>query len=520
MARFGADSVRRSGVVVAAVAIALVTGCAFMRSTDPYAPVKGYSRFGSEDVRPIEVAAVRGPLSLERCVEIALTNNPELAAEAWDVRASNERVRAARAARWPSLHAVGGYRHYLDEQRLIPAKYNGESGAFDDDIFSADVVASMPLFTGGRISSEIKSLQLQLAAARQRLVRTREDLIFQVSRTFYSILGRRRVVESLEFSQKALNEHRQRVVSLMEADKAAPVDLLRVEVRIADLEQRSVFERNILDLEHRLIANLMGLDEDRAKISIAGTLTPAEMPANQQGAVARALANRADYLAARAELEAQAKRVDMARAARWPTLTLSGSYGERWAASPAKTRVSTSQPTAVPTAAPTPAPSPSPEPKSKSANASSSGYSSSQARGGSAGAPSESGTVAWVGVSFDVPLFEWGRITARIDEERAKLAAAQQRLRRLELQLRLEVESAIFNLTSARQRIQATEKAVEQAEESFRIEQEKYAQGKGSITDVLDAQGALLDAQTNHYRALADYHVSLAQLRLAVGQEQ
>jgi len=43
-----------------------------------------------------------------------------------------------------------------------------------------------------------------------------------------------------------------------------------------------------------------------------------------------------------------------------------------------------------------------------------------------------------------------------------------------------------------------------QAEESPRIEREKYDLGKGSITDVLDAQSALLDSQTNYYRALAD----------------
>ncbi|RLB14308.1 MAG: TolC family protein, partial [Deltaproteobacteria bacterium] len=52
----------------------------------------------------------------------------------------------------------------------------------------------------------------------------------------------------------------------------------------------------------------------------------------------------------------------------------------------------------------------------------------------------------------------------------------------------------------------------------LRIEQEKYQLGKGSIIDVLDAQSALLNAQTNYYRSLADYRTARAQLRLAVGE--
>jgi outer membrane protein TolC len=87
----------------------------------------------------------------------------------------------------------------------------------------------------------------------------------------------------------------------------------------------------------------------------------------------------------------------------------------------------------------------------------------------------------------------------------------------LELQVRLDVETAILNIGSSAQRVEATGKAIDQAEESLRIEREKYDLGRGSITDVLDAQSALLDSQTNYYRALADYSTASAQLKLAVG---
>ena len=125
--------------------------------------------------------------------------------------------------------------------------------------------------------------------------------------------------------------------------------------------------------------------------------------------------------------------------------------------------------------------------------------------------------VARVGVTVDIPIFEGGRLRAQIARERAKLRAVQQRLRKLEQDIRLEVETAVLNATSAHERIRVTQKSVAEAEESLRIERQKYDLGKGAIVDVLDAQSALLSAQTNYYRALADYRISQAQVQLAAG---
>ena len=59
------------------------------------------------------------------------------------------------------------------------------------------------------------------------------------------------------------------------------------------------------------------------------------------------------------------------------------------------------------------------------------------------------------------------------------LAAAQERLRKLNLQVRQEVETAILDVDSSSERVKATEKAIEQARESLRIETLKYNLGAG-----------------------------------------
>ncbi|MCK7512288.1 MAG: TolC family protein [Desulfobacterales bacterium] len=118
---------------------------------------------------------------------------------------------------------------------------------------------------------------------------------------------------------------------------------------------------------------------------------------------------------------------------------------------------------------------------------------------------------------LSVPLFEGGRVSAKVSEETALLAAAQDRLRKLELQIRQETEAAALDVLSNTARFKATEKSIEQAKESLRIESLKYELGKGSITDLLDAQAALLQAETSNCRSCIDYHISIARLKLATG---
>jgi len=199
--------------------------------------------------------------------------------------------------------------------------------------------------------------------------------------------------------------------------------------------------------------------------------------------VPKALEQRPDFTAAKERLAGQARRVDVARAGHYPNVNLVGSYGYRGTGvygvfddrgTPAK----------VPTA---------------------------QNRGPFYDDDGQIGVVA------TLPLFEGGRIDAKVREEIAALAAAQERLRKLNLQVRQEVETAILDVDSSSERVRATAKAIEQARESLRIETLKYNLGAGVITDVLDAQTALLLTETTYYRVLADFHTALARLKLAVG---
>ncbi len=461
-----------------AVAVVVIAGgCAVIHPTDPqhqYSPPKSIERPVSTSIR--ETALPGDSLTLLRAIEVALDNNPGITSAAWEIERASAQQNMAVGELLPRLYGTGGYMHNLDPQRLVAVRNSLEPAVFSRDIASADVVVQMPLFTGGRLINRVRAASLLEQSAKHRFARSREELVYNVTSVFHSILAQRRVVESVEFSRQTLLEHLKRVETLVESQKAALVDRLRTEVRLADVTQRLVRETNILDIQHRLLANLLGLESDTASLSIRGELTPLveTRELDTDSIFIAAQLDRGDYLAANTGLEAQARTVDAARAAHWPTLSLQGSYGYRWAVD-------------------------------------------DEVRASGA---STSEDIGRIGIVFDIPFFEGGRVHAKVSAERARLAEQQARLRQLELQIRLEIETALLNRKAASNRLEATGKAVDQATESLRIEREKYELGRGAIVDVLDAQSALLDAQTNHYRALADLNIAQAQLRLAAGSEQ
>ncbi len=468
----------RTLLVVTAVALGVaVSGCAVIQPTDAhhrFGPPKSIERGVSVAAR--DTTLPRDSLTLPRAIDIALENNPGITAAAWEIDRAAAQQNIVVGELMPRLYGTGSYMHNLDPQRLVAVRNSSDPAVFSREIASADVVLQMPLFTGGRLVNNVRAASLLEESAKHQFARSREELVYNVTSVFYSILAQRRVVESVEFSRQTLLEHLKRVEILVESQKAALVDRLRTEVRLAAVTQRLVLETNALDIQHRLLANLLGLEGDMASLTIQGELDPAvktsELDTDSVFTLARMY--RSDYLASKTGLEAQARTVDAARAGHWPTISLQGSYGYRWA---------TDEGIDLP------------------------GVSTSE-------------DIGRIGIVLDLPFFEGGRVRARVRAERARLAEEQARLRQLEQQMQLEVETAILNQQAASQRLDATGKAVDQATESLRIEREKYELGRGAIVDVLDAQSALLDAQTNHLRALADLSIAQAQLRLATGSDQ
>ncbi|MBA2880915.1 outer membrane protein TolC [Desulfosalsimonas propionicica] len=410
-------------------------------------------------------------LSLDEAIELALQRNPGIEVQRHQTDSARADWREARGKRLPHLSAAASASRYLDDQRLVPARSPGEAGAWGEDQYGADLVLELPLFTGGRLINRASAARLFAEAAMDRLGRTRKETVFNVTSTFYAILEQRKVIESLRFSHKAVSRQQEKIQDLIAVEKGVRVDLLRVRVRLSDIEQQIIAEENRLEALHRLLANLLGMETEQKHLPVQGNLSFENPGVSGDVLWQDIYAARQDYQALKNQAQAAEKSLAAARGEYFPRIDLRGTYGGRWAEGDTTVQ---------------------------------------------AGA-SEEEDVGSIGLHMEMPLFAGGEIAARTAGARADQAALQARLRELELQIRLEVQNARDAVIADTKRVQTTRAAIEEAAEALDIEQTKYNLGKGTIVDVLDAQDALLRAQTNLARALAAYNTDLARLELARG---
>lgn len=412
-------------------------------------------------------------LTLPEAVELALQGNPEVAEARSRLAEAEARLDATRAYGKPWLELRGAYDYWTMDQRLFPATRNGEPGVFGPSVVGAEVVLSMPLYTGGRLSAEVEVADWTRKSVSAQVERVRENLVFQVTSIFHGLLAQDAVLRSLDTAVAAMDEQLRVTQTLVDAGKAAKVDLLRAEVRRAELHERRLREQSDRIVQQRAWAVLLGLD-DVAAPEPDGELVLDDSPRcpDAQTCMQRALAQRPDYQAGRDAIAALQASVDAARSGSLPTLSAHASYGGRWIS-------------------------------------------------GSVDAPDgvdHAGDLGRIGLVVEVPLFDGYLTSSKVAEQSARLRAGQERLRHLELKIRYEIEIARTQLQTAWERVQTSGQAVGQAEESFRVVKEKYDLGKGTLTDVLDSQAALVTAEGNYARALADVAVADAQRKLATGE--
>ena len=121
-------------------------------------------------------------------------------------------------------------------------------------------------------------------------------------------------------------------------------------------------------------------------------------------------------------------------------------------------------------------------------------------------------------LSVFYPLFDGGLGRAQVRQNEAAVRANQANLESLKQQVAVDVEQAYRTLSQSRAAIPAAQAAVTAAEKNYEAALASRREGVGSIVDVITAQTALTQAQTNYFQAIFSFYAADARLARAVGQ--
>jgi len=113
--------------------------------------------------------------------------------------------------------------------------------------------------------------------------------------------------------------------------------------------------------------------------------------------------------------------------------------------------------------------------------------------------------------------WQWGKKRQLVREKEIRLVQAEDARVQVEDGISLEVKDAYLRLREAKDKIGVADVAVEQAEENYRINVERFREQVATTTEVLDAQTLLTQAKSNYYNALSDFNIARANLERAMG---
>lgn len=407
--------------------------------------------------------------SLDAALAYARQHSPRLSSKRQGVTTQQAAIAAAKAERLPRLALGGAARGSsqpteaaigfpLTQLAFIPA-----GQPFRRSHLNAALQATLPVYTGGRIGSAVNLAQSQRDLAEVNVHDVERDLDFDVTSTYANMVQLDRDIEAARESVKALTESRRVIGEMLAEGKVARVDLLKVDTRLAEVQDTAIEFRNAREIQSGQFNALLGRPIETGVV--VETVLPRGPPLVSVDEVSQlASTENTKTLIARAEVSISERSVAVAKSALRPTISLVTALQGQ---------------TADP-------------------------Y--SMYKGGVFG-----------GAVLSFPFFD-RTLSNRIEEAKSRELERRADLKQVELDSNQRVRSAYLQARNSEERIRATETAIGYAREALRIEQEKQRYGRGTIENLLDAQAALLTSEARYYRALADYTIAIAAIRRETGK--
>lgn len=420
-------------------------------------------------------AQTSGPpltLTLEEAVARGLASSHRIAEMMARREGLTAQLQQRKADERPQIVASGGYTrtNHVDEFGLqLPNNVFRVIYPDLPDNVRSRIEGQWTVYNSGRFAALQNATRLEGLATDHDLDALRQDLTLEITRAYWNLVIAR---ESLTLVNDALTRtsaHLRDVRNQLDAGLVAPNDVASAEAREARQRMLSVRAATARDNAEAELGRLISADEGQS-IAPTSTLTFPAVDSTVEALVARAKADRAERKALQLRIEANESRKSAAATALRPSIALV-----------AGTDLANPNPRIFPR--------------------------------------QRDWATSWdASVNVIWPLFDGGRTRAAVAETAATTNALEARVRELDSVMSLEVRQRVADIASARAAIEAAEASLRAATEADRVVGERFAAGVATSTDVLDAQGAVLQAEFDRTDALASARLSEARLRRALGK--
>ena len=423
---------------------------------------------------PVALAAENSALApaqytftMAEAVEHALNANPTVASRLHVVEQARMQVGIAQSYFWPTAS------FFFQRTKM---KNSGGVGSTDDQSNfnnSNGLRLGLNLFSGFSHLNGLEQSKLSVDLEKARHSMARQELIANVQLQFLYLLKARQDKKTVQDARKRVESQLASAIAFVKVEMAPRLNVLQNEVELARLVQQEITAENNIRGTQAQLGHFLGLPPDQP-VTYVGNLRDynSVLDINEEDALNMAIRQRPDAVIALKSI-AVAERQALATAGRFlPTVTL---------------------------------------------NADKSFYSRDYE---SNRVTDYSRHYTSLSLNFNWNFFEGGNTTFSVLSEKKRIAALRKDYENTMSTIRTEVIRNFMDVDAARELVSASRKAVEAATEAYNMSKVRYDTHTGTITDLLDAQAKLTQAEGDAGQALSDFHSARARLFYGIGMER
>lgn len=407
-------------------------------------------------------------LTLDESIHIALKNSSLINIAKEGSKSAAAQKKEAFTGFLPKLSTSYSYTRLNEEPFVLLPFPPGEMFTGTKDNYNWNIEARQPLFTGGGILANYQASSIGESVARWEETARYQDVVQDVKIAYFNILKAQRISDVAQQSVEMLKAHRDVADNYFNVGMIPKNDLLRAEVELANGKQALIRTKNAVQLAESRFNTILKR-EILTPVEIVDVLNYEPFNKSFEECLNIARQTRPELKISSLQSQQAGKMVRAAQSEFFPYVSLVGNY-TRFGDDPSVS--------------------------------------------GSDYKDMESWQVMAV-ASWN--FWEWGKTKFRVDASKARENQAVEASRELNDRVALEIKNAFLMLQEAESQIAVSQKLIEQAEENFRISEERYKERVATSTEVLEAQTLLTKAKSEYANALGDYNINHARLQRAMG---
>jgi len=404
---------------------------------------------------------VHSIFTLKDCIDIAITNNPEIRASIYNEKAYKSKIGQAWANYFPSISAgVEGSRSGSKYTHAKNLPY-GYTSLYSSMGYIPSVSADMLLFDFGKTKATADKAKRLYEASKEDTKENINTIIYDIKSAYYNIIFAQAQIKVYEDTVNDYQLQLNQAWSFYKLGKKAKIDVVTADYNLGKAKLNLVKAQNTLDVTRAELAKIMGLPE-YTNYELSDELTLNSFDITAEKAIEMAMEVRPELISAEKSAKAAKMNLRATRREFAPDLGIYGSYS----------------------------------------NGIGNDYNLRSAQ---------------IGANLSYSAFNILKTAKEVSQAKAEYEKSLADLNSTKDSVYYNVKKAYLDLQTDKEAIIIAKLALDQAKEQYRQVTGRYKAGVGDAIELKDGENTYLNARLDFYNSLLNYNLAFANLEKEIG---